>query len=771
MKPVEPDNTKLPLDAPELDAGARNPERGAERDEPLRRPGARGAYAYAPGSRVLSGYVIKRGLGQGGFGEVYYAVSDAGKDVALKLVRRNLEVELRGVMQCLNVKHPNLIGLYDVKVDDQENHWIVMEYVAGERLTDIIERAPRGLPPAEAIKIVRGIGAGVGYLHDAGIVHRDLKPANIFVENGFIKIGDYGLSKFISSSRRSGQTESVGTVHYMAPEIANGRYGKQIDIYALGVLFYELLTGKLPFDGESVGEILMKHLTAEPDLAGVAEPYRSVIASALKKDPEQRPRTVAAFLSGIDPAADRRELAADEPIAMIRSMGTASSQARHEDERRTAAAEPRPAPYGMVFWRDAKPGVVFVVSVVLLILVGRAGIAPIAFLAIAFACWMLFFRSIWQFARGRGYGPPERAVDDGRALRATEAHPGMAPKSRFGRRAAIGVGLAVIAFWFFGSASTHRTVERKQPNGYGQFERDQAAITSSNSAPISTTEVGRTVAVAESMAVMQYSSRKVGVVGLALLVALGAVVGLSIAVGRRTRASREAGGGLRSVSSEVPQGPPTLRSLAIDVTGSLLLMFGATIVVNRLLLLVLVDQVGVTPYLWSTATTFTAAALTALAIKGTRYLDRESSGRRLAFFAVGVAAGAASWGFAEYLGYPLPLDGNWSKMRIGIKTSSWPECYVDGVPTVLAFMGYYGLSFLAIDWWTMTTAKRGSRWRIGDVFVAVFWAGAVHFLFPFPQPWGVLTAAGTALVLPFAFPLPPKSKARLAQTRYGGSYT
>ncbi len=88
-----------------------------------------------------------------------------------------------------------------------------------------------------------------------------------------VKVGDYGLSKFISCSRRSGQTESVGTVHYMAPEVANGRYGKEIDIYALGVILYEMLTGRVPFEGESVGEVLMKHLTAAPDVSMLAEPY------------------------------------------------------------------------------------------------------------------------------------------------------------------------------------------------------------------------------------------------------------------------------------------------------------------------------------------------------------------------------------------------------------------------------------------------------------------------------------------------------------------
>lgn len=259
-------------------------------------------FTHPPGSQPLAGYVIKRGLGQGGFGEVYFAVSEAGKEVALKLVRRNLEVELRGVRQCLNLKHSNLLALYDVRIDSEDNHWIVMEYVTGPRLCDVLAQHPQGLPAEEALRWFRGIAAGTAYLHDNGIVHRDLKPANLFMENGVVKIGDYGLAKFISVSRRSGQTESVGTVHYMAPEIANGRYGKQIDIYALGIILYELLTGRVPFEGESVGEILMKHLTAEPDLSVVPATYRAAVEAALQKDPTSRPQTIAELARLVDPA-------------------------------------------------------------------------------------------------------------------------------------------------------------------------------------------------------------------------------------------------------------------------------------------------------------------------------------------------------------------------------------------------------------------------------------------------------------------------------------
>ncbi|MCH8243353.1 MAG: protein kinase, partial [Planctomycetes bacterium] len=155
-------------------------------------------------------------------------------------------------------------------------------------LLKIFEDVLEGMPIEMVLQWFTGLAAGVAYLHDHGIVHRDLKPANIFLDNHTVKIGDYGLSKFISCSRRSGQTESVGTVHYMAPEIANGRYGKEIDTYALGIILYEMLTGHVPFEGESVGEVLMKHLTAEPDLSALAEPYRGLVRSAMAKDPDAR---------------------------------------------------------------------------------------------------------------------------------------------------------------------------------------------------------------------------------------------------------------------------------------------------------------------------------------------------------------------------------------------------------------------------------------------------------------------------------------------------
>lgn len=257
-------------------------------------------FTYSSGQRPLDGFTLKRGVGAGGFGEVYYALSDGGKEVALKLIRGHEDIELRGIAQCLNLKHPHLVSLYDLKTDPQGEHWVVMEYIAGEPLSVVLNRHPQGLPPELAQQWFLSLAKAVGYLHDHGIVHRDLKPGNIFIENGALKVGDYGLSKFISSSQRTAQTQSVGTVYYMAPEISTGNYNKQIDIYAAGIILYEMLTGKVPFEGESAGEILMKHLTTPPDLSKLPAPYVAIVGKALAKNPAQRYATISEMAKAVE---------------------------------------------------------------------------------------------------------------------------------------------------------------------------------------------------------------------------------------------------------------------------------------------------------------------------------------------------------------------------------------------------------------------------------------------------------------------------------------
>jgi hypothetical protein len=260
----------------------------------------------------LPGFTIKRGVGQGGFGEVYFAVSDAGKEVALKMLRGGSEIELRGTANCLNLKHPNLVHVYDLKTDSHGDHWLVMEYVLGESLAHVLERHPDGLPREIAVEWFRSLCKAVGYLHDMGVVHRDLKPGNIFLEHGNLKVGDYGLCKSMNASQRP-QTRQVGTVEYMAPEISTGQYTKSIDIYACGIILFEMLTGRRPFAGETDAEILMKQLTATADLSPLPAEFREVVGKALEKTPARRYASMAEFLRALEAVAVNKPLPVSPP--------------------------------------------------------------------------------------------------------------------------------------------------------------------------------------------------------------------------------------------------------------------------------------------------------------------------------------------------------------------------------------------------------------------------------------------------------------------------
>ena len=189
---------------------------------------------------------------------------------------------------------------------------------------------------------LREIGKGLSYLHECGVVHRDLKPGNIFYENGYVKIGDYGLSKAIQTGVHSAQTVTVGTVHYMAPEIGAGKYGSSIDIYALGILLYELLTGQVPFFGSSPAEVLMKHMTAEPDLSGISDTFVNVIRKALAKDPADRYQSVQEMVEDVFGSEHIRNSVSHfspESLSTVAEHATQKARARIE-----TAQDPAPPP-------------------------------------------------------------------------------------------------------------------------------------------------------------------------------------------------------------------------------------------------------------------------------------------------------------------------------------------------------------------------------------------------------------------------------------------
>ncbi|HET6428554.1 MAG TPA: serine/threonine-protein kinase, partial [Phycisphaerae bacterium] len=300
-------------------------------------------FQYQHGDRPLEGYTVQRALGRGGFGEVYYAVSDGGRQVALKAVQGHQQIELRGVRQCMNLKNPHLVTIFDVKHDDRGRPFVIMECVSGPSLRDLLDESPSGLGKQKAAFFLREIGKGLTFLHDAGIVHRDLKPANIFYEDGYVKIGDYGLSKAMSPTHYSGQTATVGTVHYMAPEVGEGCYDRSIDIYALGVVLYEMLTGHPPYQGSSVSEILMKHLSSAPDLSGIDEPFATAIRRAMEKDPSKRYPSVQEMVEAVLGAEQvRSSLSVFSPTSLSVVAGKVGATiAPRPDARRAPPPGPR----------------------------------------------------------------------------------------------------------------------------------------------------------------------------------------------------------------------------------------------------------------------------------------------------------------------------------------------------------------------------------------------------------------------------------------------
>jgi serine/threonine-protein kinase len=256
-------------------------------------------------------------LGRGGMGEVYRADDlKLGQPVALKFLPAGLERDqerlnrfLGEVRMSLRVTHPNVCRVYDVgEVDGQ--HYLSMEYVDGEDLASLLRRIGR-LPQDKAVEMARRLCAGLHAAHEEGILHRDLKPANVMLDGrGRIKITDFGLAGLQESFK--GADIGAGTPAYMAPEqISNQEVTARSDIYALGLVLYELFTGKPAFSGRTPAELARAHRESPPTspssiITDLDASVESVILRCLEKDPPKRPPSalaVSASLPGGDPLA------------------------------------------------------------------------------------------------------------------------------------------------------------------------------------------------------------------------------------------------------------------------------------------------------------------------------------------------------------------------------------------------------------------------------------------------------------------------------------
>ena len=253
------------------------------------------------GQKINDRYQIIKTIGEGGMANVYLAYDTIlDRNVAVKVLRGDLATDekfvrrfQREALAASSLSNPNIVEVYDVGEDNGE-YYIVMEYIEGKHLKQLLKKRGK-LTVTEAVDIVSQITDGLSVAHDSYIIHRDIKPQNIMIlENGLVKITDFGIAMAMNSTQLTQTNSVMGSVHYLPPEQANGKGATlQSDIYSIGILFYELLTGKLPFKGENAVEIALKHLkeplpSIRDELPNIPQSVENIIIKATAKNPKNR---------------------------------------------------------------------------------------------------------------------------------------------------------------------------------------------------------------------------------------------------------------------------------------------------------------------------------------------------------------------------------------------------------------------------------------------------------------------------------------------------
>ena len=255
----------------------------------------------AKGQKISDRYQIIKSIGEGGMANVYLAYDTIlERNVAVKVLRGDLANDekfvrrfQRKALQASSLSHPNIVEVYDVGEDNGE-YYIVMEYVEGKHLKGLLKKRGKLTIP-EVVDIMIQVTSGLTVAHDSYIIHRDIKPQNIMIlDNGLVKLTDFGIALAMNSTQLTQTNSVMGSVHYLPPEGASGKGATlQSDIYSLGILMYELLTGKLPFRGETAVEIALKQLkepmpSIRKEIPDIPQSIENIILRATAKNPKNR---------------------------------------------------------------------------------------------------------------------------------------------------------------------------------------------------------------------------------------------------------------------------------------------------------------------------------------------------------------------------------------------------------------------------------------------------------------------------------------------------
>lgn len=292
---------------------------------------------------VANRYEVVQHIGQGGMADVFLAIDTIlNRHVAIKILRSDQSTDAISILRfereaqaATTLAHPNIVEIYDVG-EYKNHHYIVMEYVAGKTLKKVIrDRAP--LLNLEAVDTMKQLTSAVAEAHKRGIIHRDIKPQNVIVKSdGSLKILDFGIATAKGSAQLTQANNVMGSVHYLAPELAKGEPASpQSDIYALGIVFYEMLTGDVPFKADQAIQIALQHMREPMPSVRKANPnvpqsVENIIIRATAKNPKLRYQSCDEMLNDLEKCMSP-EHQNDKPLSLNDPIDKTSTKQEKED--------------------------------------------------------------------------------------------------------------------------------------------------------------------------------------------------------------------------------------------------------------------------------------------------------------------------------------------------------------------------------------------------------------------------------------------------------